>query len=394
VSLSCASTLFRPPPRSLGFPRSAQANEMARLTLFSFANHYPVEHHSSMFRLLIRITIWLVRLLFKSDHDLRIENLALRQQLAVFKDKRPRPKIQDADQAFWVALRNAWPKWTNALILVKPDTVTKWHRKGFRLFWRWKSKTRKPGRPRISKEIRGLILKMSCENGWGAPRIHSELLKLGFDLKERTVSRYLPKRPVPPDALKRWMAFLRNHREVITGVDFFTVPNVTFQVLYVFFVISHARRQIVHFAITSHPYAEWVVQQLREAFPFDTAPRYLILDRDGKYGDVVPRTLKSWGIKPVRTSFRSPWQNGVCERWVLSARIEMLDHVVVLNEAHLHRLLSNYVHYYHEDRCHLSLGKDTPNRRPVTPRPSRSARVVSLPRVGGIHHRYEWRDAA
>ena len=187
---------------------------------------------------------------------------------------------------------------------------------------------------------------------------------------------------------------MKNHREVITGVDFFTVPNVTFQVLYVFFVISHNRRQIVHFAITSHPYAEWVVQQLREAFPFDSAPRYLILDRDGKYGDVVPKTLKSFGIKPVRTSFKSPWQNGVSERWVLSARGELLDHVVVLNEAHLHRLLTEYVRYYHEDLCHLALEKDSPFGRPMTQRPSPSAKVVSLPRVGGIHHRYEWRDAA
>ena len=269
-----------------------------------------------MFRVFIMLIIWLVQSLFKSEDDLRIENLALRQQLAVFKDKRPRTNLQNADRAFWVALRSAWARWTNALILVKPDTVTKWHRKGFRLFWRWKSKPRKPGRPRIEKEIRDLILKIALENGWGAPRIHAELLKLGFDVKERTVSRYMPKRPSPPDTLKRWLAFKKNHRDVITGADFFTVPNVTFQVLYVFFVISHDRRQIVHFAIATHPYAEWVVQQLREAFPFDTAPRYLILDRNGKHGNVVPKTLKSSGIKPVRTSFKSPWQNGVSERWV------------------------------------------------------------------------------
>ncbi len=164
--------------------------------------------------------------------------------------------------------------------------------------------------------------------------------------------------------------------------------------LYVFFIIHHKRRRIVHFGITSHPYAKWVVQQLREAFPFGTAPRYVILDRDGKYGDVVPNTLKSWGIEPVRTSYRSPWQNGIAERWVLSVRRELLDHVVILNEAHLQRLLSEYVRYYHEDRCHLSLEKDTPGGRPISPRPSPSARVVSLPRVGGLHHRYEWRDAA
>lgn len=237
------------------------------------------------------------------------------------------------------------------------------------------------------------MLKMEIENVWGAPRIHAELLNLGFDVNERTVSRYMPKRPVLPDALKKRVAFLRNHREVLTYVDFFTVPRVTFQLLYVFFVIHHDRRQIVQFAITSHPYAEWIIQQLREAFPFVTAPSYLILDRDGKYGNIVPRTLKSWEIKPVRTSFRSPWPNSVSERWVLSARRELLDHAVVFSEDHLHRLLTKYISYYHEDRCHLALDKDTPNRRPVTPRPSPSARVISLPRIGRIHHRYESRDA-
>ena len=197
-----------------------------------------------------------------------------------------------------------------------------------------------------------------------------------------------------PDAVKRWIAFLKKHRDVIAAIDFFTVPTVTFEVLHVFFVIHHDGRRILQFGISTHPYAEWVIQQLREAFPFDTAPRYLILDRDGKYGNLVPDTLKSWGVKPVRTTRKSPWQNGVCERWVLSVRRELLDHVVVLGENHLRRLLSGYIRYYHEDRCHLALEKDTPNRREVTPRPSPTAKVVGLPRVGGIHHRYQWQDAA
>ncbi len=165
-------------------------------------------------------------------------------------------------------------------------------------------------------------------------------------------------------------------------------------VLYVFFVISHKRRKLVHFNVTSHPYAEWIVQQLRDAFPFDTAPRYLIMDRDGKYGNVVPEKLKTWGIKPIQIGRGKPWQNGVAERWILSVRRELLDHVVVLNEAHLRRLLAEYVRYYQIDRCHLSLDKDSPDGRSVTPKPSSTARVVSLPRVGGIHHRYEWREAA
>jgi len=255
----------------------------------------------------------------------------------------------------------------DALILVKPETVARWHRQGFRLYWRRKSRAQTPGRPRVGREVRDLIRRVASENGWGAPRIHAELLKLGFAVSERTVSRYLPRRPTNPDAVKRWLAFLRNHREVIAGVDFFTVPTATFQMLHVFFVIHHDRWRILQLAITDHPHAEWVVQQLREAFPFDSAPRYLVLDRDGKYGNLVPETLRTWGVKPVRISPRCPWQNGVSERWVLSVRRELLDHVVVINAAHLHRLLRSYIAYYHDDRCHLSLAKDAPNARAVTP---------------------------
>ena len=235
---------------------------------------------------------------------------------------------------------------------------------------------------------------MFRENNWGAPRIHAELLKLGFKVHERTVSRYIPKQPTAPDVLKRWMTFLRNHRDCLVGMDFFTVPTATFRVLYVFFIIHHLRRQILHFVVTAQPYAEWIIQQLREAFPYDSAPRYAILDRDGKYGKLVPAALKAMGVNPVRAAYRAPWQNSVAERWIGSARREMLNHVVVFGERHLQRLLSQYIVYYHEDRCHLGLSKDSPNGRPVVPAPSRKARVVALPRVGGMHHRYEWRNTA
>ena len=309
-----------------------------------------------MFLLLIRAAVWLVRAALRSRDDLVLENLALRQQLAIYKDKRPQPRLTDSARAFWVGLRAAWPRWRNALILVEPDTVVRWHRQGFAWFWRWKSRARKVGRPRVSPEPRDVIGRMATENGWGAPRIHAELLKLGFTVSERTVSRYLPRRPTNPDAVKRWLAFLRNHRDVIVGVDFFTVPTATFQLLEVFFVIHHDRRRILRLAVTDHPHAEWVVQQLRKAFPFDSAPRHLVLDRDGMYGNLVPDTLRAWGVKPVRISPRSPWQNGVAERWVLSVRCELLDHVVVINAAHLHRLLREYVAYYNwGSRCFTSL---------------------------------------
>ena len=227
----------------------------------------------------------------------------------------------------------------------------------------------------------------------GAPRIHGELLKLGLDVAERTVSRYMPRRPTPPDAVKRWIVFLRNHEDAIAGMDFFTDPTARFEVLYCFFVIEHARRKVLHFDVTYEPSAVWIIQQLREAFPFEIVLRYVILDRDGKCGQVVPTPLRTMGVKPVRISRRSPWQNETAERWVLSARTELLDHVVVLGRRHLRRLLRSCVAYYHEDRCDLSFGKDAPTPRTVAPRPSPESRVVSLPRVGGIHHRYEWRDA-
>ena len=192
--------------------------------------------------------------------------------------------------------------------------------------------------------------------------------------------------PRNPELAKRWLAFLRNHREAIAAMDFFAVPTITFGVLYCFFVIRHDRRRILHFNVTKHPTSLWVVQQLREAFPFGSAPRFLILDRDAKYGLEVPATVRSLGISPVRTSFESPWQNGVAERWVESCRRDLLDHVIALDERHLKRLLSEYVRYHHEDRTHLGLGKETPNGRAHS---KAYGRVLSQERLGGLHHRYD-----
>ena len=289
-----------------------------------------------------------------------------------------------------------WPGWKDLLVVVKPETVLRWHRAGFRLFWRLKSTlTAKPGRPGLEPEIRDLIRRMALENPtWGAPRIHGELLKLGFDVAERTVPRFMPKRPAPPGSLESWKTFLRNHAPDIAAMDFFAVPTLSFRVLYVFVAIQHGSRRILHVNVTEHPGSQWLVQQLREAFPGDEVPRHLLHDRDCIFSDLVDGAITSMGIEPKRTSFRSPWQNGLCERWIGSCRRELLDHVVPFGEAHLRRLLLEYVRYYHDDRTHLGLGKETPARRPVIPRPSRGANVVSLPRISGVHHRYEWRDAA
>ena len=274
----------------------------------------------SVIRLALRLTVALARVLFRSRLELMVENLALRQQLAVFKQKRSRPRLRPVDRMFWVFLRQVWRHWANALIVVKPETVVGWQRQGFKLFWRWISRAKKVGRPRIPREVQELIRRMARENGWGAPRIHGELLKLGFVIDERTVSRYLPRGSTSPDQLQRWLVFLRNHRDGLVGMDFFTVPTVTFNLLYCFFVIEHGRRRILHFNVTRHPTAEWVVQQLREAFPEAGPYRYVILDRDSKFDAEVITFLKATGLKPKQTSVQAPWQNGVSERWVGSCR--------------------------------------------------------------------------
>ena len=247
----------------------------------------------------------------------------------------------------------------------------------------------------MSGAIRDLIRQLAEENpDWGAPKIHGELQKLGFAVSERTVARYLRCLQPRGDARKRWLAFIENHREAIVAFDFFTVPTLTFRVLYCFFVIEHERRRILHFNITRHPTADWVIQQLREAFPESGPYRYVILDRDANFDADVITFLKSTGLQPKLTSIRAPWQNGIAERWIGSCRREILDHVLALNESHLLRLLKDYVNYYHQDRIHDSLAKDTPWTRSVEAKPNAKASVVSMPRLGGLHHRYAWRAAA
>ncbi len=231
---------------------------------------------------------------------------------------------------------------------------------------------------------------MVAENPtWGAPRIHGEMKMLGFDISERTVLRWMRKAPRNPEPAKQWAAFLSNHREAIAAMDFFTVPTLTFGVLYCFFVIAHDRRRILHCNVTKYPTSDWVIQQLREAFPYDSAPSYLIFDRGTQFNEEVIDAVKNFGIQPKRTSFRSPWQNGIAERWVGNCRRDLLDHVIVLNEWHLKRLMNEYVRYYHEDRTHLGLEKQTPSCREAATDSDADSRVVSMPRLGGLHHRYD-----
>jgi putative transposase len=336
------------------------------------------------------LLLWLgsILRLFRSRQDLLVENLALRQQLSVFKRRNRRPRLAVLDKLFWILARRFWSDWKKSLLVVAPETVARWHRAGFRMYWSMISKIRqRVGRRRISRDVRDLIFRMVAENPtWGAPRIHGELLMLGFDVSERSVSRWMRRAPRNPELAKRWLTFLRNHREAIVAMDFFTVPTVTFQLLYCFFIIRHDRRQISHFNVTRHPTSTWIVQQLREAFPYESAPRFLLFDHDRKYGLEVLAALRSLQITGLRTSIRSPWQNGVAERWVESCRRDLLDHIIAVNERHLKRLLADYICYYHDDRTHLGLRKQTPGGRL---RSAGQGCILSHPRLGGLHHRYE-----
>src|SRR5215831_8967925 len=290
------------------------------------------------------------RVFFQSRTDIAIEVLALRQQVAVLKRKRPRPLLRPLDRLFWTVLRTTWSRWRDALVIVKPETVVGWHRASFRLYWRWKSRPR-GGRPRITPELRALIRRLAQENtNWGSPKIHGELQKLGFVLSERTVARYLSRTQRRGDAGKKWLAFLHNHREAIVAFEFFTIPTATFRALYCFFVIEHEGRRILHFNMTRHPSADWVVQQLRETFA-ETAPyRYAILYHDSIFNGDVIAFLEATGLEAKRTSVGAPWQNGTAERWIGSCRREILDHMIPLNEGHLRRVIREYVCHHQEDR--------------------------------------------
>jgi transposase InsO family protein len=317
-----------------------------------------------------------------------VENLALRHQLGVLQRSVKRPKLTAADRFLWAWLSRAWADWRSALVIVKPETVIAWHRQGFRLFWTWKVWHGHAGRPTVSREVRDLLRKMSRENPlWGAPRIHGELLKLGIDIGETSVGKYMVRHRKPPS--QTWRTFLENHLKTMVSVDFFKVPTVHFQILYVSLVLAHDRRRILHFGVTAHPTAEWTVQQLREAFPWDAAPRYLLRDRDRIFGDDFVEQVKAMGIKEVLSAPRSPWQRAYIERVIGTIRRECLNHVIVFNQPASHRHVKSFLAYNHESRTHLSLDKDTPEPRPV--QPPELGRVIAIPQVGGLHHRYERR---
>lgn len=324
---------------------------------------------------------------FRPRASLVAENLLLRQQLAILRRATPRPRLRPIDRAFWVIVSRMWSRWSDALAIVRPATVIAWHRRGFARFWAWKS--RPTGRPPLAPELVSLVERMARENPlWSRRRITRELAKLGHDVSKDTVARYMPRptrRPRRPPS-QTWSTFLRNHLAGTIAIDFLTVPTVTFNVVYVFFVLSLERRRVLHVNVTAHPYAAWAAQQIVEAIGADLVPAHLIRDRDGIYGAAFDARVNRLGIVQVKIAPRSPWQNGYAERWVGTLRRELLDHVIVLGERHLLRLVRQHVAYYNEDRPHTALQGDAPDRRAVEP-PS-AGKVVALSRVGGLHQRY------
>src|ERR1700674_2284246 len=333
---------------------------------------------------LVRSIVSVLTRRFRSRAALQLENLALRHQLHVLRRQRPgRPWLFTIDRLLWACLYRLWPRCLDTMVLVKPATVVQWHRQGFRLFWRWRSRS---GRPSADREIRKLIREMSGANPlWGAPRIHGELLKLGIEISQATVAKYMVRRRGSPSPT--WRSFLRNQAAGIAAIDMFVVASASFRLLYVMIILAHDRRKIVRFDVTRYPTAGWLARQVTEAFPWDTAPRYLLRDRDASYGPDFRKPVDAMGITEVVSAARSPWQNAYVERVIGSIRRECLDYVVIFNERHLRRILSSYAEYYHRSRTHLSLDKDCPDPRPVMP--PRKGRVLAIPQVNGLHYRYE-----
>jgi putative transposase len=333
---------------------------------------------------LVRIVAGLARAFLNSRSSLAAENIALRQQLLVLKRRSKRPVFRKRDRLFWICLSQLWKGWRSTLLIIQPETVIRWLRQGFRWYWRRKSRS-KPGRPRIDEELRQLIRRMSQDNPiWGAPRILSELQLLGYVAAESTVAKYMARPRKPPSPT--WRSFLKNHASQIAAIDFFTVPTITFRILYGFIVLSHDRRKIIHFNVTTNPTAQWTAHQIRQAFPEESAPRFLIRDNDGIYGHTFRRQLRVMGIEDVRTAYRSPWQNAYAERVIGSIRRECLDHMIIFSERHLRKVLTEYVEYYNTVRPHLSLARNAPIPRNVDP-PERG-KVVATPILGGLHHHY------
>ena len=327
---------------------------------------------------------------FRSRCSMQLEILALRHQLAVYRRSVPRPRLQPTDRLLWSWLARVWSRWQDALAFVQPCTVVSWQQKRFREHWRRLSQGRKPGRPAVAREVRALIRTMWQSNPtWGSPRIVGELRKLGIEVAKSTVEKYRVRPRTPPSPT--WKTFLTNHVQDLVSLDFFVVPTVTYHVLFVLVILAHERRRVLHVNVTAHPTATWTTQQVVDAFPWDDVPRYLLRDRDCIYGGSFRQRVRNMGIEEVIIAPRSPWQNPYVERFIGSIRRECLDHIIVLSERHLRRILASYLAYYHGWRTHLALAMDCPDPRPV--QSPALGPVTAVPEVGGLHHHYERRVA-
>jgi putative transposase len=338
----------------------------------------------------IAVLLAFVPRLFRARASLCLENLALRHQLAVFQQTVRRPRLRTTDRLFWAWLSRLWSGWQTALAFVQPRTVTAWQQRRFRDHWRRLSQRGAFGRPAIAKDVRDLIRQMWRANPtWGSPRIVGALQKLGTEVAKSTVEKYRlrPRAPSSPT----WKTFLNNHVRDVAAMDFLVVPTVTFKMLFVLVILAHERRRIVHVNVTEYPTAAWMAQQVVDAFPWETEPRYLLRDRDRMYGEYFRQRVGNMGITEVLIAPRSPWQNPYVERVIGSIRRDLLDHVIVLNEPHLRRLLTDYLTYYHGFRMHLALAMDCPVPRAVAP--PEAGEVIAVPEIGRLHHHYERRAA-
>jgi transposase InsO family protein len=332
---------------------------------------------------LCRLIFGMASDLLRSKVALEAEILVLRQQINVLRRANPkRLRFGSIDRLILGGVCRLFPNVYGVLAIVQPETVVRWHRAGFRSYWRWKSRPR-CGRPAVTLETRQLIRQMSVANPlWGAPRIHGELLKLGIEVGQTSVAKYMVRRRGPPS--QGWKTFLRNHADGIAAMDLFVVPTISFRLLYGLLIMGHGRRQLLWFGVTAHPTAEWIANQLTEACGWEQIPRYLVRDRDGAYGEIFIRRVRSIGIRDRPTSPRSPWQNAYAERLIGSIRRECLDHIVVFGERHLRHVLLSYMDYYNDTRTHLSLNKDAPISRAA----EAAGSILSRPILGGLHHQY------
>ena len=340
----------------------------------------------------LKMMLRLLRLCGRTRQDLILENLVLRHQLTVLERPGRRPALRDADRRLWSLIAHEWHGWRDHVHIVQPATVVRWHRTAWRRYWRWRSRGGRPGRPRIDAEARAALTQIVQENPrWGVQRIVGELRALGFRVSATTVRRYRAGIRRPPSA--SWRAFLRLHVSEIWAADFFIAQTLPFRAFYVFVVIRHDRRRLMHWNVTRHPTQAWVWQQIREATPWGVQPRFLIRDRDRCYGGDFVRRAAAPGITTVLSPVRAPQAGAIAERVIGTLRRECLDHVRVRSERHLRHVLRDYVAYDNATRPHQSLGDEPPDGPRHPHRPSRPVRLRSRPILGGLHHEYAWEAA-